>query len=88
MEPNRNDPPKNPKDGNKRPKGSLWIALLITAAIVLAFGTIYNSISKSQYTETTYSDFKAAMDAGNLSEVELQYDRVIYMTKEEAAKPR
>ena len=87
MEPNRNDPQKDPKSGGKRPKGSLWIALLITAAIVLAIGTIYNSIAKSQYTETTYSDFKAAMDAGNLAEVELQYDRVIYMTKDEAAKP-
>ena len=95
MDFNRNDSPngnnnsngndKNP--GGNRPKGSIGTALIITLVIVLLFNWIYSSISKSQYTETTFSDFLQAMDAGQLSEVELQSDRVIYMTKEEAAKP-
>ena len=87
MEQDRNNPKKNPKDGDKRPKGNLWIILLITVVIILAVSSIYNSISRSQYVETTYSDFLDAKDAGNLAEVELQYDRAVYMTKEEAAKP-
>ncbi|MBQ2785201.1 MAG: ATP-dependent zinc metalloprotease FtsH [Oscillospiraceae bacterium] len=89
MEPNRNDSKnRNNKPGdNKRPKGSIWITLIISVAIVLAISLIYNAISRSQYTQTTYTEFREAMDNGRLEEVQLFYDRVIYLTKEEAAKP-
>ena len=94
MDFNRNDSPNNNnnnndgrKPGGNRPKGSIGTALLITLAIVLLVNWIYGSISKSQYTQTSFSDFLAAKDAGQLSEVEIQSDRIIYMTKEEAGKP-
>ncbi|MGN0977213.1 MAG: ATP-dependent zinc metalloprotease FtsH [Faecousia sp.] len=61
-------------------------ALLITLVIVLLFSWVFNSVEKSQYTETTFSDFLDAMNAGQLEEVEIQYDRILYMTKAEAAK--
>ena len=94
MDLNRNDSPNNNnnnndgrKPGGNRPKGSIGTALLITLAIVLLVNWIYGSISKSQYTQTSFSDFLAAKDAGQLSEVEIQSDRIIYLTKEEASKP-
>ena len=94
MDLNRNDSPNNNnnnndgrKPGGNRPKGSIGTALLITLAIVLLVNWIYGSISKSQYTQTSFSDFLAAKDAGQLYEVEIQSDRIIYMTKEEAGKP-
>ena len=94
MDFNRNDSPNNNnnnndgrKPGGNRPKGSIGTALLITLAIVLLVNWIYGSISKSQYTQTSFSDFLAAKDAGQLSEVEIQSDRIIYLTKEEAGKP-
>ena len=94
MDFNRNDSPNNNnnnndgrKPGGNRPKGSIGTALLITLAIVLLVNWIYGSISKSQYTQTSFSDFLAAKDAGQLAEVEIQSDRIIYMTKEEAGKP-
>ena len=89
MEQNQNNPKKSdPSSGNgKRPKGSIWVALIITVAIVLIISTVYNFIANSQYTQTTYSNFLDAMESGQLLEVELQYDRIIYLTKEEAAKP-
>ena len=94
MDLNRNDSPNNNnnnndgrKPGGNRPKGSIGTALLITLAIVLLVNWIYGSISKSQYTQTSFSDFLAAKDAGQLSEVEIQSDRIIYMTEEEAGKP-
>ena len=94
MDLNRNDSPNNNnnnndgrKPGGNRPKGSIGTALLITLAIVLLVNWIYGSVSKSQYTQTSFSDFLAAKDAGQLSEVEIQSDRIIYMTKEEAGKP-
>ena len=86
MDPNRNDPPKKPDGDDKKPK-SLWTTIFISIAILVAVISVYNLISNSKYTETTYSDFVDAMNAHNLSEVEIRYDRIIYMTKEEAAKP-
>ena len=86
MDPNRNDPPKKPDGDDKKPK-SLLTTFLISIAILLAVVAIYNFISDNQYTKTTYSDFISTMEANNLSEVEIHYDRIIYMTKEDAAKP-
>ena len=89
MEPNRNDSQnRNNKSGDgKRSKNSILIALIITVAIVIAISTVYNMVLGSQYTQTTYTEFREAMDNGQLEEVQLLYDRVIYLTKEEAAKP-
>ena len=83
MEPNRNKP-NDPKKPGK--KGNIWVTLIITVAIVLLISSVYNAIVKSQYTETTLTHFFEAKEAGNLSEVQIQYDRIVYMTKEEAAK--
>ena len=69
------------------PKGSVWTALIITLALVLLISWVYSSISGSQYTETSVSEFLEAMDEDNLAEVEFRYDRVVYLTKTEAVKP-
>ena len=90
MEQNRNDSGNNgPKrDGdNKNPKNNIWVTLLIAVAAVFAITSIYNMINASQYTQTTWSDFRDAMEASSIVEAEIQYDRVIYLTAEEAAKP-
>ena len=91
MEPNRNDPsrngPKRPGGGdNRKPSNNRWVALLIAIAIVLAISGIFNSVRNSQYTQTTWSDFRDAMETNQIVEVEIQYDRIIYLTREEAAK--
>jgi len=83
MEQNRNNRP----DDDKKPKLNIWITLALTLGIILLISTVFNAISGSQYTETTYSDFKNAMDQGQLEEVQIQADRIVYLTKEEAAKP-
>ena len=80
----------NPNNGKKpegdRPKGSYFTPLMIALILVLLFSWIMNTVEKSQYTETTLSDFFEAKNAGQLAEVELRYDRILYMTKEEASK--
>ncbi len=86
MSSNRKDPPKN-NDKNKKPKGNIFLTLVITAAIALIIFGVYNMINKSRYTETTYSDFLTAMHGGQLEEVQFKSDRILYLTKEEAAKP-
>ena len=88
MDPNRNDShnnPKKPGDGQK-PKSNIWLSLIIAVLAMLLIGSIYNMINKSQYQETTWSDFRQAFESNNLAEVELRYDRIIYLTKDEAAK--
>ena len=88
MEQNRNNSNQNGKpDGAKRPRGSIWVTLIISVAIILGLSATYNFIISSQYEQTTFSDFKEAFENGQLAEAEIQYDRIIYLTKEEAAKP-
>ena len=87
MEPNKNNGPGKNGPENNKPKWNIWVALVVTVAIILLISSLFNMISKSQYTATTYTDFRDAMLAGQLKEVQIQPDRIVYMTKEEAAKP-
>ena len=90
MEPERNNPnqkpPRDPGGDEQKPKTNGWLALTIAILVVLAFSSIFNAVSNSQYTQTTWSDFRTAVAGDNLSEVNIHHDRVIYMTREEAAK--
>ena len=88
MDHNHNDSAGNGNHNpnGKRPKNRIVFTLIIAIAIVLLISGIYNAISSSQYTHTSYSDFLDERAAGNLAEVEFQFDRVIYMTKTEASK--
>ena len=78
--------PRNSGGDDKQPKSNVWVAITITILIVLAFSMVFNNISASQYTQTTFSDFLKDMEAGNLAEVQFQSDRIIYMTKEMATR--
>ena len=85
MENNRNEENKK-SSPDKKPKGNIWLTLLITIGIALIIGAVYNMIAGSQYEKATYTDFRKEMAANNLSEVEIRYDRIVYMTKDMAAK--
>ena len=79
-----NPPPKKPNPEGDKPK-NIGAAIIISLALILVFTWVYNMISNSQYTETTYSQFLEAKEEHQLAEVLVKYDRIIYMTKEEAA---
>jgi len=86
MDPNRDKNKNSPrKPEGDRPKGFIT-PLTIALILVLLFSWIMNTVEKSQYTEMKVSDFMAAMESGQIAEVEMRYDRILYMTKEEAAK--
>jgi len=87
LEQNRNDQNKKPNQNDKKPKGNIWITLIICVALILLVNTVYNFVVGSQYTKTTLSDFLDAKENGQLAEVELRHDRIVYLTKEEKAKP-
>ncbi|MBQ5607411.1 MAG: ATP-dependent zinc metalloprotease FtsH [Oscillospiraceae bacterium] len=61
--------------------------LIITVVVVLLVSSLYKTVVNSKYTQTTFTDFMNAAKNDTLAEVELHYDRIVYMTKEEAAKP-
>ena len=88
MDPKR---PNSPNDNNKNPKGkkpkSKFGLFLIAVLVVVLVTMVWNYISDSRYTETNYDDFLKEMQTGNLAEVEIQSDRIIYMTKTEKEKP-
>ena len=87
MEQNRNNQNNKPNKDDKKPRGNIWITLIITVIVILIGNAIFNYVKNSQYTQQTLSHFLEAKEAGQLAEVELRYDRIVYMTKEEAAKP-
>ena len=91
MEDNRNNASNNNKTDNtpdsKKPRSRFLAMLLISMALVLVFSLIYNAIADSKYTEVTYDEFLAVMEAGQLDQVQFRTDRIVYLTKEEAAKP-
>ena len=87
MDQNPNNNPKTPNPGDNKRKGSLFAALLITVVIVLGILLLHNAVANSQYTQVKFSDFEKAREEGQLAEVEFYADRIIYLTKEEAAKP-
>ncbi|MBQ3503346.1 MAG: ATP-dependent zinc metalloprotease FtsH [Oscillospiraceae bacterium] len=66
----------------------MWTALMITLVLVLVFSWVFNMVSNSKYTHTTWTEFLETREAGQLAEVELQpqYGKILYLTKEEAAK--
>ena len=84
---NRGSGPNGNKPNGQKPKGSMWTALIITIVLVLLFSWVFNAVASSQYVETSFSDFLRAKNSGQLAEVEIKYDRIVYMTREELAKP-
>lgn len=87
MEQKPNTPPRDSGGNNKRPKSSIWASLLVCLAILLLGTYIYNMVSSSKYKEESYDHFLSLRESGQLAEVEFQSDRIVYLTKEEAAKP-
>ena len=82
---NNNSNPNNGKPGERKPR-SFLVPILISLAMVLVFMLLSDAVSSSKYTKVTYTDFLAAMENGELAEVEIHADRIIYLTKEEAEK--
>jgi len=85
MEQNNKD--NKPQDEQKKPRGNLVATILISIAIFLIISSVFNMVNSSHYTKTTYSEFRAEVSAGNIAEVLIKHDRVLYLTKQEALKP-
>ncbi len=83
MEQNNN---RTPEQDGKRPKSKLPL-LLLSVVVILVISMIWSTVSDSKYIKTTFSDFMDEVENDNIDEVMIHHDRILYMTKEEAAKP-
>ena len=87
MDPNQNNNPNGSKpEEGKQPKRSMGVALVATVVIVLMIALLFNAISNGMYTKTTYTQFREYMQQDQIAEANIYSDRVVYLTKEEAAK--
>ena len=85
--PQNNPKPNDPKKPEeKKPRGNLLLIFVIAIAVALVGTLIYDYVKDAQYKETDFNTFLEAMSAGNLAEVEITPDRIIYLTKEENEK--
>lgn len=75
--PNKNEEPKRP---------SIIPIILIALIATLVLNLIYTAINNAQYEEKTYDEFITLIETGKLDSVEFRTDRILFLTKEEAAK--
>ena len=91
-----NNDPKNKKPQGNKPQngnndgrqGRRIIVLMVLALIAtLVINTIYTSISNAYLSQITYNEFIEYLNNDQIAEVELQDDRIVILTRDEAKKP-
>ena len=82
--------PKGSNNQNKTPDGpkrrSILTVIIAALVLTLAFNLIYTAISNSYLEEIPYSDFMTLLSKDEVDSVQFKQDRVLILTKEEAAK--
>jgi cell division protease FtsH len=87
--PNNRDPKRgnNNKNDDNRPKFNTILPIAVLAVVfVVLINFLYSSYAASRMEEIKYNEFKEMLAAGEIKEVELQSDRLLILTKEEAEK--
>ena len=90
MNEQKHDAPKN-DNGKKQPEPnpSKRIVRVIVLGLLLTFLVIllYNAVSDAGYREISYHDFLTLLEKDGVDSVEFRSDRIMILTREEAAKP-
>ena len=71
---NNNKNKKNPK--------SMIVLIVISVVLTLLFWKVYNRISDGRTDEAPYSQFVQALDAGEISEVEVYSSQIKWVPKQ------
>ena len=80
--------PKNPKQ-QEPPKKKPFLTIAIVALVcTIAFNWIYTAIANSYLKEISYSEFMQMVGENTVDSVEFRHDRIMILTREEAAKPQ
>ena len=78
----------NRRDDQNRPKFNTILPIAVLAiAFVLLFNFLYTSYAESMMEEVKYNEFKQMLTDGKVNEVEIQSDRILIKTKDQASEP-
>ena len=79
--------PSRPQDNgeNKQPR-TIFTLILIALVFTILINALYESISDSQFVQITYDEFLTMVDENRVDSVEFQSDRILILSREEAAK--
>ena len=80
----RKKPPQEDPDG-KRMK-NIVIMIAIALAFTMIINLVYTNLSKAYLQHITNTEFNEWMESGKIAEVEIQPERILILTKEEAEK--
>ena len=78
--------PQNDPDQSKRTK-SILTMVVVALVFTVIINLIYTSISNSYLQQITYTEFTDMLEAGQVQAVDIDTDRFLILTKEEAEKP-
>ena len=85
---NRGNKNGGKRDDQNRPKFNTILPIAVLAvAFVLLFNFLYTSYAESMMEEIKYNEFKQMLEDGEVSEVEIQSDRILIKTKDQADEP-
>lgn len=86
--PNNRNGRSGGSDHENRPKINTLLPIILLAVIFVFFiNFLVESYSSSMMEEIKYNEFQEMLDKNEVSEVEIQSDRLLIRTKEEAEKP-
>jgi len=87
-DPKQKDPRKKPpqNDPNNKKAKSIITLVLVALVFTLIINLVYTSISNSLLQKITYSDFEDLIAGRQIAQVEIQKDRFLILTTEEAEK--
>ena len=85
---NRGNKNGGKRDDQNRPKFNTILPIAVLAvAFVLLFNFLYTSYAESMMEEIKYNEFKQMLENSEVSEVEIQSDRILIKTKAQADEP-
>ena len=89
--PNNRDPKRSSADNNgnqNKPKFNTILPIAVLAVVfVLLINFLYSNYAASRMEEIKYNEFLEMLEDGEIAEVEIQSDRILIQTKEQAEKP-
>ena len=77
---------QNEPDHSKRTK-SILIMVVVALAFTIIINLVYTSIANSYLKQITFTEFQTLLDEGKVDSVDIDTDRFLVLTKEEAEKP-
>lgn len=78
--------PPDKKDGEGKQPKTILTMILVALIFTVLINALYEGIANAQYKQITYDEFLTMLDEDNVDSVEFQTDRILILSREEAAK--